>query len=425
MVIAALTLLVTSTASSTTAAAAPVDAPIEAAVEAEPTREHPLIGFDDAPYIATPDGRSKLSIGFCVQTDGRFFEGPSSGAVDQFLIRRMRLRLDGTVARIFELHFAPELSGGTLSVQDAYVDLRPFSWLGLAAGKLRSPFGLERLRPDPFNSFGERGFPSLLAPDRDIGAELHGSLLGGALEWIAGVFDGAPDNGSVDGDTDAQKDLEGRIFLHPFGALGLDALAGIGIGIAGTYGGHHGTATQSGLVPYTTSGKVAFFNYDPAVIAGGVFARVSPQASVAIGPFGLIAELVIAEERLARGDATRVLTHSAWGVSGSLLLTGERASELRVRPADPLDLESGAFGALELVARIDQIALDPAAFEIGFADPAKSARRARAFAVGLNWYANLFVRVLIDFERTALTGGAKDGDRTPENLLLSRLQIYF
>ena len=66
------------------------------------------------------------------------------------------------------------------------------------------------------------------------------------------------------------------------------------------------------------------------------------------------------------------------------------------------------------------------AFREGILDPAKSIRKAFAWAVGLNWYLSRNIKQVVDFERTTFTGGAADGaDRPAENALFIRTQISF
>jgi len=60
-----------------------------------------------------------------------------------------------------------------------------------------------------------------------------------------------------------------------------------------------------------------------------------------------------------------------------------------------------------------------------FADPAVSARRIRAWAVGLNWHFARGVKLMVDYERASFAGGAAAGDRPPENFLATRLQTAF
>jgi phosphate-selective porin OprO/OprP len=53
--------------------------------------------------------------------------------------------------------------------------------------------------------------------------------------------------------------------------------------------------------------------------------------------------------------------------------------------------------------------VDPDAFEFGLADPAKSAEKAKEWAVGINWYLNKNFKVVVNFVRTEFEGGAAGG----------------
>ena len=80
---------------------------------------------------------------------------------------------------------------------------------------------------------------------------LHGDLAGGVVAYAAGVFNGAPDGGSVDLDLADGKDVAGRLFLSPF-KRGTSAFKDLGFGIAGT------TGKQTGALPaYRSGGQVS------------------------------------------------------------------------------------------------------------------------------------------------------------------------
>jgi len=69
-------------------------------------------------------------------------------------------------------------------------------------------------------------------------------------------------------------------------------------------------------------------------------------------------------------------------------------------------------GGVELVVRWSALAIDDAAFDEGFASESNSAHGVGSFIVGVNWYLNAWVKLLVDYERTAFDGGASDADRT-------------
>src|SRR6185503_5005735 len=110
--------------------------------------------------------------------------------------------LRGTAYDHFYFRLLVDLAGGKLVVEDAFVDVRYSELVQLRAGKLKVPFGLERQQPTPAVTFIELGLPSLLVPDRDLGVALFGTLGRGIAEYQLGLFDGVPDGGQVDGDTD-------------------------------------------------------------------------------------------------------------------------------------------------------------------------------------------------------------------------------
>jgi phosphate-selective porin len=60
-----------------------------------------------------------------------------------------------------------------------------------------------------------------------------------------------------------------------------------------------------------------------------------------------------------------------------------------------------------------------------FANPQVSARKAEAWAVGLNWYFNRNVKLVLNYEQTNFDGGSPTGDRKTEKALLNRFQIAF
>jgi phosphate-selective porin OprO/OprP len=341
----------------------------------------------------------------------------------------VRPRLTGTIS-IFDFHLLPDFAGGTLSIQDAWIDVHQNDWIRLRVGKQKSPVGLERLQGETHFLFLERALPTNLVPNRDIGALLHGDIGRGVLTYTLGIMNGVPDGASSDADFNDQKDFEGRIFVQPFLATAL-AVRGLGVGVSGTYGHRTGTAASSGVAPYVSGGQNTFFSYmssatGDSVLASGTQQRLSPQGYFYAGPVGLLAEMVWSSQELAKGAIHGTVVNKAWQVSGSIVLTGEPASFYGVNPEHPFDLDRGDFGAFDVSLRWNVLEIDPAAFQLAFADASKSANEARAGAIGLNWYLNQNLRYELDFERTWFKRGGPAGtDRPIENFLGTRLQVAF
>jgi phosphate-selective porin OprO/OprP len=357
-----------------------------------------------------------------VQFDGRFFSGAETAlGLSTFTLRRVRPIVSGSLGRYFAFNVTPDFGGGISVLQDAWLELTPSRALRVRVGKFRSPVGLERLQSASALLFVERAFPTALVPNRDVGVMVHGEAWGGVLAYAAGVFDGAPDGGSVDGDLNDSKDLAGRVFLSPF-RKGKSALQGLGFGIAGT------TGRQSGPLPaYRSSGQVSLVTVVSGVVADGTRNRYSPQLSFFSGRFGLLAEYAHSESWVLTPEGVRVrLLGSAWETSATLSLTGDTASYAGTRPRRPFDPAKGQWGAVDLAARVHGLELGRSAFEGGAVDPGKSVRRVVAWAVGLNWSLTRNVKQVVDFERATFGSATRGaGSRSPENVVFIRTQLSF
>ncbi len=60
-----------------------------------------------------------------------------------------------------------------------------------------------------------------------------------------------------------------------------------------------------------------------------------------------------------------------------------------------------------------------------YAAPTKSASRAAAWGIGLNWYLNKNARAYVDYEQTSFDGGDTTGDRPIEKVIFTRLQLLY
>ena len=107
------------------------------------------------------------------------------------------------------------------------------------------------------------------------------------------------------------------------------------------------------------------------------------------------------------------------------MLTGEDASYRGVvKPSAPFS-PGGGWGAFELVGRYGELEIDDGAFPL-FADPAVSARRAKAWTLGVNWYLTSNLKLVVNYLDTQFEGGAATGaDREDEKAVFSRLQVAF
>lgn len=413
-------------ASATAAVSGP--APTPPAAPAPPADKKPK---KDGFRITSADGRSELRVGGYVHVDGRFFlEDSKDVASHDLALRRAHLLLEGTLFERFDMRFMPDIAGGKVSVQDVYLDAKLAPYFAVRVGKMKSPFGLERLAPVTGLGLAEFAFPTALAPNRDVGVEVHGELGRGTLTYDVGVFDGAADGGSLDNDFDDDKDLVARLFVRPFAATQVGALSGLGLGMAVSFGDVHGDAANSGLPTIKSSGLLTIASFvtgptaEETALAWGNRTRLGPQGSFYLGPVGLQGEYTRTKTNVRLAGAEKELTLSAFQAAARVVVTGEDASDKGVTPKK--GVTSGGYGALELAARFHGLTVGSEADTAGFVKPEKSVHAARGMTFGLNYYFEKGIFLAVDYERTKFDGGAKDdGDRETEALLLTRLQLAY
>ena len=383
--------------------------------------------------IESADGAFQLRIRGLFQADGRaYLANPAISASDTFLIRRAMPILEARLFKIVDLRFMPDFGQGKLVLYDAYIDIHPFSWLRIRGGKFNPGIGLERLQCMANLTFVELGLPNAIVPIRDVGAQLWGEVANGAFLYAFAVFNGVTDGTVGDFDTGDGVDFVGRIFAHPFRPLKISAVENLGIGFAASYGNQNGTPASTNLPSYKSIGQQVFFSYlvDPkpdatnTVVPRGEHYRLAPQFYYYVGPLGLLGEYVYVAQSVQKDTSRAVLSHQAWQIQLSFVLTLDRASYDGVIPKRPFDLKKRHFGALELAGRYNELRVDKAAFPV-FADVTKSAYQARSFGVALNWYLTANTRFGINYERSDFKGGSPTGNRNAENVLFGRLQVSF
>ncbi len=429
-------------------------------------------------------------------------------ANDTWLARRLRPNIQGTLFGIYDYRFQEEFAGGSASVVDAYVDGRFNPAFKVRVGKYKPYVGLERLQGGADLKFVERSFVSNnILPNRDQGVSVYGDVLGDKLNYAIGFNNGVVDGGnaSTSSEFDNDKEVTARLFATPF-KDDANALSGLGFGVAATY--TDSTAernlnftdtsaadgTRNGLPSYVTNGQQTFFRYSSAAIADGKRFRVAPQAYYYNGPFGVIAEYarVSQDVSLASGGSpaaggsipalpltgtaltnaqttilagsNKKLNNDAWQIAATYLITGEDSSFKGVKPKNDFDLDKGGWGAWEFALRYSELNVDSDAFKNqagqlagqtgadavptlaqAYADPTFSAKKAKTWTAGVNWYLNSNAKIVLNYEQTSFDGGAGTGlaysaagssngfnaatnqvkDREDERALLARFQVAF
>ncbi|MFT3897132.1 MAG: porin [Thermomonas sp.] len=377
--------------------------------------------------VKSADNAFEVKFRGLVQGDGRMWFGDDAYPQnDTFLMRRIEPTIEGTWGSLIGFRLNTQFAGDSATINDAYVDLKFDPRATLRVGKTKVPVGLERLQSSASTGEIELGFPSELAPGRDIGVQLQGDFKSGA-SYQLGVYNGAPDG--RDGSTsnpDDDFELAGRLFFEPW-KNDANALSGLGFGLAASRGEKHGLG-NSYLPRYRTPGQVQVFGYLSDVAADGEQTRISPQAYYYGGRFGLLGEYIVSRQEVsapARLIDTTTLSNRAWQLLGSVVLTGEDASYKGVaKPNHPFTLNGDGWGAFELVARYGRLTIDDDAFPL-FADPAKSVSAESGWTLGLNWYLTSNFKLVANYSQTRFDAALGAPEREDEKAFFTRAQFSF
>jgi phosphate-selective porin OprO/OprP len=386
-------------------------------------RNPPVSAGPEGFTVQNEAGDYRLQLRAYAHFDGRFFSGDEGAlAIDTFVVRRMRPILQGSLGRYVDFNLMTDFGGGAAVIQDAWVDFKPSAKVKVRAGKFKSPVGLERLQSATAIHFVERAFPTAVVPNRDLGLQVHGDLAGGIVSYQAAIMNGAPDGGSVDGDVNDGKDLEGRIFFSPF-RRGNSVWKELGFGISGT------TGKQSGpLAAYRSGGQISIISLVTGITADGTRTRYSPQLSFYAGPFGLLGEYAQSESRVRRAADGRQFDFEAkaWQASAVFAVAGGKPSFAGLRPTKPFDPAQGQWGALELAARVHGLEIDRSTVDAGLIDAARSPRKVVAWTAGVNWHLTRNLKQVVNYEHASFDGGGAAGrDRDSEDVVFIRTQISF
>jgi phosphate-selective porin OprO/OprP len=390
------------------------------------TSNNASVTADDHGFtIKSNDGDFVLNIGADIQIDNRSFFGVGSQSLpDTILLRRARPVFQGTIYKYVDYFFRPDFGKGSVLIYDAYAELKYFSRAKLRVGKFKTPIGMERLQSDDDTTFVERGLPSLLVPQRDIGFQLAGDIVTGRVGYQVGVFNGVADTALADAAVGDHRDVAARIFATPFQPDADNPLHGLGFGIGVTGGNVDGEALPS----YTTFGQNSFFTFASGVTEAGHRTRLQPQLYYYLGGFGLLSEYGKNEEGLQKGTFRTDMGFRAWQVEVSYNLTGEKKSFGATTPKRNFNPKNGGWGAWELAFRVGGFNADRAIYGDGFASPTTSPREAHERVGGVNWYLNRLFKIAVDYGNTDFGGGntiALGGNKPEEKVVTIRFQLNF
>jgi phosphate-selective porin len=363
-----------------------------------------------------------------LQADARYQLGTLQNDADRskFLVAFAGLALTARFYERIRSELLVNFSSSTALLSQAWLDVDATPWLHVKLGLFPFPISFERTSASIFFPFVAADLPSALLPSTDTGAQLWGAVADSTLTYNLAIVSGAV-AGTGGPQVDPYKHVVGRVVVSPFAnGRGPGVLEGLAFGAGGSDGTHHGTATNPELPQLVSWSGHAYFAYrtgtapGTTVVSTGETYRVVPQVSWHAGPLSAYAELAFTRDH---ADGALV-TSTAWGTVVTAVLTGENALPLHyVVPAHNFSTRTGYIGALEVVAGGGALDVrDDGQLAARLAANA-AMRAARTYELGLNWYPNLGVRVMLDAERTRFLPIATVPSFPDENLIVGRFQV--
>lgn len=323
---------------------------------------------------------------------------------------RRRIGVDGRLFGVFAFEVVRDLADDDEPWRDVHADFRKYRALRVRAGRLKIPFGAERLTSIREIDFvGRSVVTDTLTPERDTGVQLFGRF-GDALSYLAGAFrhdgSGSPDEGAP---WAGGKTLAGRVVVSPFAASRHRLLQRIEAGAGYT----RGDLTEGLHSPrLRTAG--GFEGFEPIYVAG-TRQRVGVDATLVHGPVALRAEYLRSwDERRGQGlagDDLPDLVADGWYVSGAWLALGDLRSG-GTAPRHPLF--GGGAGAIQLAGRVEALGFGS---DASSDEPFRNPRAAHvlgndflSWTGGINWYPVRYLKLQFNLVRERLDDPERRAD---------------
>jgi phosphate-selective porin OprO and OprP len=361
-------------------------------------------GYDGGFFIKARN--VKLTLEGLLQVNGVFFEREAAHE-SEFVLRRMRLEFSGEFYDRWLFHIEPKFSADGVELEEAWVGLQLDGHL-IMVGRMKEPFSFEEVGSQRHMDMINFSILNQFVPAEDHGITIYGSI--DILEYGIGFY-----NGSGGDDTTSDKDGALRMIVHPW--------RGLQFGGAVTAGRQKVDVSGEEL---RTEARVPWATFLPGTEIDQERIRLGAEAAFLEGPLAINAELMRVREDV--NNAT--IDFKGGYIQASYVLTGEgkrwKGDRIRiwkgVVPDRPF-LHDPDLGAWQLVVRWSRLSVDRDLTPFVTNNP----RRIDSFTVGVNWYANEFVKFKINYLRTfydedvVLNGKTRDNEDT----LLFQLQMMF
>ena len=387
--------------------------------------------WDNGLVFETVDGDFKAKIGGRIYADMLYVDGQSSltdrmrpqgnfrTRNDQAFISDARIGIEGTIYKNFfyklEYDFYGDINSKTQvdGFRGAYMGMKDIPYIGkITIGQMKEPFSLEELASENNITFLERALPNVFAPGYQWGLEIKNNWFDERLTFAIGAFRNSTHSGTMSSGNEWCSTA--RLTCLPWYEAP-DKLVHLG-------------ASYSFRLPESggwnhTDNEIRFWQIPELltrdyIVDTGNF-NINAQNLVAwegaavYGPVSVQGELMQTWLSAPNGQLSK--TGYLYGGYGyiSYIITGEHRiydkSDGRFKGVEPkhiFSIEDHTWGAWEVAARYSCLNLDDKSVGI-------SGGIANDITLGLNWYLNPNMRLMINYVYADRAGyGSLNGIQT-------------
>jgi phosphate-selective porin OprO and OprP len=365
------------------------------------------IKWDPSPTISSTDGRFSMHVRGRVLVDAGWASNDDTADVKATEFRAARIGIEGKAWNNVNYKFEMDFAGGSATVKDAFVKVNSSNF-SATLGQQNQPFSLEEISSSRFNTFMERpAWTTTFGLERQIGAvfSTHGK------DWTASA-------GLMRGDFTTSNRDEGTTFggRITYGPKVGETQLHIGGGVLVRKVGMDQPLERFRNRPY------AHFTPDRFIDTGLMFDKdvlFNVEGLVMHGPLAVQSEFAWDAAHVP-GESDRANFHGG-NVEISYFLTGEsrtyEASKGEMgRPKVNHPVFQGGMGAWQIAYRYDFVDLNDVINLDGGGMMLFRDGRQVSHIIGVNWYWNPYVRFMINYARSRITGAfdvaADGGDGT-------------
>ncbi|MBE7444174.1 MAG: porin [Planctomycetia bacterium] len=365
----------------------------------------------------------KLKIGGRIGQDWGWFREDNEirdtigDQVDGAEFRWARLYISGTIYNNIDFKMEYDFAGGGRpSFTDVFVELKEIPVAGnFRVGHFKEPFSLETLTSNNYITFMERALPNVFSPARNTGMMLYNAAMDKRMTWAGGVFRNSNDFGDSEGDstTEGGYSFSGRLTGLPWYEEEGRRLLHTGFGYS-----YQNAFENKIRFSQTPEMHMADKFVDTGTIAAEAVHLFGPELAIVYGPLSFQTEYVFAKVDLEDGGGSDP-DFSGFYFYASYFLTGENrryntknGSFDIVKPKKNFKWGE-SIGAIELAARYSAVDLE---------DEDISGGRLQDGTVGVNWYLNPNMRVMLNYVHADADFSGEDGTA---DLVGLRFNIFF